>query len=225
MAQAGLKAIELVGGSYRLLLDNWRSWLVALALPLAIDILTRGAFARLYGPQITDLRSLEQAIDGAFLFRLLALMVVTILAITLFSVSWHRLALLGRSPRLLPPIGANHVRFASASLTLVVLAVLIGQLVVVVALMGGSARLFVLLLAILTVILFLRWSMVFPAAALGERLSFAQSWRMTKGSTLTLFWALLLSMAPILFLGLVAGAVLGLLFSGSAAAPRGDSAV
>lgn len=220
MAQAGLQATELVREAYRLLLGDWRRWLVALALPLAIDVLVRGTFAAVYGPQIADLGSLQRVADGTFLLRVLAVLLAGIIAVTLFAVSWHRFALLGAAPALLPAVGADHVRFLLLALALLFFGGFVMQMALALAVTGGSVYTFLALGLVVVAMVYLRFGMVFPATALGRRLRLSQSWAITKGQTLVLFWAHLLGMVPLIVLGLLVSFLMGALVAGMQGTPR-----
>lgn len=220
---AGFRAGELVVESYRTLGKHWRDCLVALALPSVIDTLVRGAFMReieaMQQQEMTTEQVLEQMVGEDSLFRLVAMLLVNVIAITLFAVSWHRLSLLGEKPRLLPRIGSEHMRFAFLSLALIFATTLIALSGVTLA-ASATAGLVVLFAMILVVVIYLKLSMMFPAAALDQPCTVAQSWRMTKGSAFTLFWALVLGIIPMFFalmlLGMIIASVIAGLLAGSA---------
>ncbi len=220
---APLRAVELVTESFRTLGKHWRDCLVALAVPSVIDTLVRGAFTQeiqaMQQQAMTTEQVLEQLVGEDNLLRLVAMLLVNIIAITLFAVSWHRLSLLGERPRLLPRIGSEHMRFALLSLALIFVTTLLALSGATLA--ASAAAGFVILIAlILVVVIYLKLSMMFPAAALDVPCSVAQSWSMTKGSTLTLFWAIVLGSIPMLLIlmivGMVISQVIGALFSGTA---------
>ncbi|MEO1191595.1 MAG: hypothetical protein AAFY02_07555 [Pseudomonadota bacterium] len=200
----------LVGDAYRLLFTRWRAWIIAMTLPALLDVLVRVAFQQAYRPPLFSPRSLTETTDLHFLLHSLALMLTSVITSTLFAVTWHRVSLIGPSARayLMPQVGPEHLRFAGASLLLIAITVAIFRLGGLIVQSGGTGGLIVLLGLVICATLYLRWSLVFPAAAIGAPCSFAQSWRLTKGAGLTLFWSLLLGVIPIIIGALAAGGVL-----------------
>ncbi len=218
MAQLGqqqpkMKATELVVEAYRLWFDNLRLWLVALTIPALIDILVRFGFMQAYSAQFQEAQNLEEVLNQAFVVRALAMLVASVIASTLFAVAWHRFSLLGSNeqPTLVPRIGPQHVRFALLTLLLALIGVGLIRLSFALAMSGGGG-IAAMLAAILVVILFLRWSMLFPGAAIGAEVTFGSSWAMTKGCAFTLFWAFVLCLLPMM----MATVVIELLLSGLA---------
>ncbi len=209
---APFRMAELVVESYRLLFQNWRNCLVALALPAAIDTLVRAAFtqnldAMRQQQTMTSEQALEQLMGEESVLRMVAMLVVNVIAITLFAVSWHRLSLLGEKPRLVPKIGSEHTRFAWLSLALIFGTTVIALSGVTLA-FAGPAGLVVLFAFIAIVVVYVKLSMMFPAAALDAPCSMGDSWRMTKGTSLSLFWAIVLGSFPILLVLLLVSVIL-----------------
>ncbi|GAB5467735.1 MAG: hypothetical protein Kilf2KO_07650 [Rhodospirillales bacterium] len=201
-----LKARELVGDSYRLWFRNWTLWLVALALPAAIDVVVRATFQQTYMPRLQGSQDVYSTVtEGQFLLRSFAMLVTSVITSTLFAVSWHRLSLLGAKTRLFPTIGPQHMRFALVSLVLIAITVAIVRLGGLLAQTGGTTGLVVLLSLVLSCILYLRWSMAFPAAAIGAPSGFVASWRLTRGAAFKLFWAIVLGLIPVVVASLVIG--------------------
>lgn len=148
----------------------------------------------------------------------LVVMGAMILAITiLFNVFWFRYLLLGRQGALKLTLAAfNHafwrtlvrivaVGLATATLffVLAVLFVSLGSFVGQVhELLGEVLAVAAMLLAYLLPFAYMvRLSLVFPACAVDERLSFSASWSVTRGSTWRLIGALLLFDVPFLIVG------------------------
>lgn len=209
---APIRVGELIVESYRLLFNNWRACLVALALPALINTLVTGALVEDAPPAqqgaISSEQAVEQLVGEENLLRMLAMLVVNVIATTLFAVSWHRLALLGEKPRPIPRVGSEHMRFAWLSLALMFVTTLITLSGATLA-VSGAAGLAVLLAVVLVVVIYLKLSMMFPAAALDTKCSVARSWSMTKGSAFKLFWAILAAVIP----AAITLGVLGLIFS------------
>ncbi len=177
-----------------------------------IDVLVRIGFLQTYSAQFQDAQNLDEILNQAFVVRAVAMLVASVIASTLFAVAWHRLSLLGpgEQPTLVPRIGAQHVRFALFTLLLALIGVGIIRLSFSLALSGGGGFV-ALLAAILAITLFLRWSMLFPAAAIGAEATFGSSWAMTRGCAFTLFWAFLLGLLPMM----IATVVVEMLLSGT----------
>ncbi len=211
-----LRAMELVKGSYRILLARWRDCLAALTLPAVIDTLVRIALARQVesmGQQVGSQQELvAEILTEENLIRMLAMLVVNVVALTLFAVSWHRLTLVGERPRVVPAVGGEHVRFALLSLALIFITTLITLAGVRLA-AGTAAGIILLLALIIAVLVYLKLSMLFPAAALDVKMSPGQSWAMTRGSTLTLFWAVVLGSIPAYFVLMIVATLVGILLA------------
>ncbi len=220
---APLRAVELVTQSFRILRVNWRAWLVALAIPSIIDVLVQAAFVQkveTLKQRSADTDTVLESLSGEEnLLRLLAMLLVNVIALTLFAVSWHRLTLLGEKPRILPRVGSEHMRFATLSLVLIFVTTLITLSGVGIA-ASGAVGIAALLAVIAVVVVYLRLSMMFPAAAIDAPSSMAASWAMTKGSALTLFWAVVLGTIPMILISLIvlslAGIVISAIFQGAA---------
>lgn len=211
-----LRAMELVKGSYGTLMARWRECLAALALPAVIDTLVRIALARQVesmGQQVGNQQELvAEILTEANLIRMLAMLVVNVIALTLFAVSWHRLTLVGERPRILPAVGGEHVRFALLSLALIFITTLITLAGVRLA-AGTAAGIILLLALIVAVLVYLKLSMLFPAAALDVKMSPGESWAMTRGSTLTLFWAVVLGSIPAYFVLMIVATLVGIVLA------------
>lgn len=119
------------------------------------------------------------------------------------AVGWHRL-LLEAKPVAAPYLALDRSVLRYAACSLVVAAwwegwtllarvnpALVDHLSVAVGFMLAT-----LLLAILVG----RCSLIFPAVAVGARLSLAQSWRLTRGNTFRIFWGSLLTLLPTIIL-------------------------
>ncbi len=223
-SQPSLGAVALVAGSYRTLRAKWRDCAVALALPSLIDTLVRGAIVqkaeRLQVRSNDPEEILQALVSEANLLRLLAMLLVNVIAITLFAVSWHRLALLGERPRFLPQVGPEHVRFALLSLVLIFITTMIALSGAILA-ASTTAWVVLVLTFIALVVVYLKLSLLFPAAALDARMSLGESWSRTRGATLTLFWAVVLGCLPayllLMIVSLTLSSLIHALFQGSAA--------
>jgi len=141
---------------------------------------------------------LETFLGDEMLLRFLALVAVNIIAMTLFAVSWHRLALLGERPRLIPEVRSEHIRFALVAFALVfgLSSILMVGFAFTLVQPAGMATILALILALLV---YIKLSMLLPAAAVGVPCRIQDAWRMTSGQVLPLFWASLLALLPIIF--------------------------
>ncbi len=195
-----LPILDILGEAWRLLLNQPGAWFRAMIVPLAIELTVTIAFLSLYGPQLAAMAlGSPGQVEGATLVRMLGMQLCLLIAYVLFAVSWHRFALLGpgEAPRPLPSVQGRHVRFL---LTTVGLSLLIGLLVAiplfVVAALNIRSVLVLVGVAILFVVLFVRWQLVFPAIAIERPLSFGAAWQATRGNGLRLFWIFLLAVLP-----------------------------
>lgn len=145
-----------------------------------------------------------------------------------FLAAWHRMTLLG------PGNARGVIGYAYRGaerrflgfLLLAYLFFLVGSLVggLVIArstVAGGGgdqgtvllAIVFSLALTIALMVVILRWSMVFPAAAVGERLGFAGSWQLTRGNGWRVFATFICIALPYFLLAVAVVLALGLEFS------------
>ena len=200
-----LSAIQLVKEAYRGWNANRGAWLTALALPAAIDVVANAAFWHHTTSLVDQVQQgtgqeagLESLLGGEMLLRVLALTAVKIIAMTLFAVSWHRLALLGERPRLIPEVRSEHIRFALVVFALGLCLSSIMSIGFLFTLLppAGMATILALILALLV---YVKLSMLLPAAAVGVPCRIQDAWQMTSGQVLTLFWASLLALLPIIF--------------------------
>ena len=219
-----LSAIQLVKEAYRGWSANRGAWLIALALPAAIDVVVNAAFWRHTASLVDQVQQgtdreadletlhLETFLGDEMLLRFLALVAVNIIAMTLFAVSWHRLALLGERPRLIPEVRSEHIRFALVAFALVfgLSSILMVGFAFTLVQPAGMATILALILALLV---YIKLSMLLPAAAVGVPCRIQDAWRMTSGQVLPLFWASLLALLPILMV-LLSGALPGLFGEG-----------
>lgn len=149
---------------------------------------------------------LEQNMDGLMLLRFLAMQVALMISYVIFAVTWHRYALLGREapPTLVPSVQRRHMRFLLISIGIsVILGLLFGLFVTVIGLLRIQSSLVIILALVALGAIFVRWQMIFPAIAIDRSLSLANSWRLTRGQGIRLFWALLLSALPFVLSGFV----------------------
>ncbi len=125
---------------------------------------------------------------------------------TLFAVSWHRTVLLGQatSAPLVPVWQSRHWRFLGY--TLIITAISYGFTMLYVPLLSplvadGSTvglwqPLLLMFLLLFGTYVILRLSFVFPAVAVDESYSFADSWRHTRNQGLRLMAAMFLTLLP-----------------------------
>lgn len=190
------------------------TWITVASIPLLLNAVVIGVFHAIGGGQ-------PGGVFGDFLRNLLTL------AINVpFLTAWHRMTLLGPDNAR----GAIGYAYRGAErrylgmLLLVFLFYLVGSLVggliiaqLAMAAAGAGAVLLAvglsLALTIALLIVILRWSMVFPAAAVGERLDFAGSRRLTQGNGWRLLAIFVCVALPFLLSGVALVLMLGLEFA------------
>lgn len=192
------------------------TWITVASIPLLLNAVVIGVFHAIGGGQ-------PGGVFGDFLRNLLTL------AINVpFLTAWHRMTLLGPDNAR----GAIGYAYRGAErrylgmLLLVFLFYLVGslvggliiaQLAMAAAGAGAAAVLLAvglsLALTIALLIVILRWSMVFPAAAVGERLDFAGSRRLTQGNGWRLLAIFVCVALPFLLSGVALVLMLGLEFA------------
>ena len=152
---------------------------------------------------------------GGNVFLSLILTVFSFVPYTLFGVAWHRLTLLGPTygaPQVFPSWQRRHWQFLSYVIAITTLAWVLVLLVG--ALIGGagsgfdqSSPLAAVLTSwfVLAAVLYavLRFSFVFPAAAVDEAYGLRDSWSHTRGQVMRLFAILLVTALPVMFLLLI----------------------
>jgi hypothetical protein len=140
------------------------------------------------------------------------------------AVAWHRFSLLGERPQtLIPPLKLS--LFAPYLKKSIVLAfVMFGALLplsigisFVVVILGPLALVAVIFAGVIVYYIFLRLSLILPAAALGRSLSLTEAWRASEGCKDTLLQVAVLSVVLTGLLQVVAilagGGIIGLLVS------------
>lgn len=199
-----LRASQLAGSAFATWFGSFADWLRAIAFPLAILFLVYFVLWQFLQSQSLEEIS-QQSMAGSF--RDTATVTVNTIFFTLLGVTWHRYALLGERPRLLPTLGMPHLRYILWLLIIGLLLFL--TFAVIAALVAGSlARGGMPLPAgVLAVVgfsgllyLFGRVSPMFPAFAVGDRLSLLGAWRLTRGHGLAIFFGYLLVLVPLFFL-------------------------
>lgn len=144
-----------------------------------------------------------------------------------FLAAWHRMTLLGPG-NARGVIGYSYRGAERRFLGFLLLAYLfflvgslVGGLIIAQSTVAGGGDQGTVLLAIILslaltialVIVILRWSMVFPAAAVGERLGFAGSWQLTRGNGWRVFAIFICIALPYMLVGVAVVLALGLKFS------------
>lgn len=151
------------------------------------------------------------------------LMIAGFVPYTLFGVAWHRLTLLGPAhgaPATFPSWRPRHLRFLGyvmVATALVYVATIPATIMLAWvehqagAAHGASVFMIVVALAAVFGLLYvlLRFSFVFPAVAVDERYTLANSWAHTRGQALRLFATLTATALPMLVLIWAVGAVFG----------------
>lgn len=202
-----LSAWRLTGDAYDIWFASLGQWLKAAALPLALTLLLDFALRHSQlqaggpGPFVGGLRPVLWTIVEAIIY-------------TLLGVAWHRWAILSERPRLLPPITGQHLRFLAWALALTFLTQFAwGSVFQIFLALSELSRGMIVLGAIGGVVVSLyflsRVSLLYPAAALGDRLGLLGAWEMTRKQGWALFWAFVLVCIPMVLGFLLFGAVLG----------------
>jgi hypothetical protein len=197
-----LPILEIAKDSLQLLVRHPLAFLAAMLVPLVIELLATWAFWKTYGPEMVQLAMSgggELAQPGIFVFRLFLLLLVLLIAYSLFAVSWHRFALLGpeQRPRLLPAVQGRHIRFLLMTYGISFLIGLIAFLLIIpLGLLKVQSQIVFILLGLGLVLIFTRWQLAFPAIAVDRPLGLGGAWRASRGQTLRLFWLLLIVAIP-----------------------------
>jgi len=195
-----LSAGTLFSSAYGQWFGNVGAWLTAVALPLVISLAIYYGYWEIFSAQSLNELSQQNAGQG---FRDFLANIVQIIAFTLFAVSWHRLLVLGEAPKLLPPIGGDHVRFLLWSIgvgliiglpavLLIALAASLGAQSAAVGVVVGFAAVLV------AVYVGCRLCVLFPSIAVGRSLGLIGAWRMTAGHGSAIFFASILVSLPFL---------------------------
>lgn len=205
-----LSAWRLAGDGYDLWFGSFGLWLRAAALPFVLLILIDYAMLR----SLAEARQAGGPEPLAHDLRVALGIVVDAIIYTLLGVSWHRWALLSERPRLLPAIGSEHLRFMAWALALMFLsqfaAGTVMSLVLAIASQSFNAILAGALAAFIVSLYFIaRMSVIYPAAALGQRLGLLGAWQMTRKQGWALFWAYILVCIPLIAIFLLLGAFFG----------------
>ena len=194
------------------------TWIAVASIPLLLNAVLIGGFYAVGDGQ-------RGGIFADFLRNLLALAIYVP-----FLSAWHRMTLLG------PDNARGVIGYAYRGaerrflgfLLLAYLFFLLGSilgsaLIVPLVLTGGEGPGAVMLAVVLSLALtavlayvILRWSMVFPAISVGERLGFAGSWRLTRGHGGRIFLTTVLIFLPLFA---VAAAVISIVGLGTALGP------
>lgn len=139
-----------------------------------------------------------------------------------FLAAWHRMTLLG--PQRAQGVVAYAYRGAEKrflGFLMMIYLFFLGGMILAPALLvplaagRGEGAVLLLMLGLFATLIALtvvglRWSMVFPAAAVGERIGLARSWQLTRGNGLRLYAVMLGAFLPLIGLGVVMVLVLGL---------------
>ncbi len=201
---ARLRASQLAGSAFASWFGQLGEWLKAILLPLALLYLVYfGIWHLLVTQSLEELAQRGQA-DS---LRETASLVVNMIVLTLFAVTWHRRILMGETVRLIPAVGAAHVRYLLWLLILGLLVFLFSSAIAALAaksMASGSMPLQAGIIAVLgfSIILFFlaRVSPLFAALAMGQRASLLEAWRKTSGQGFALFFGYLLVLLPVFFL-------------------------
>ncbi len=211
-----LPVFEVVGETYGSFFRNLRYLPQAALLPVVLSV-------PLYwvSLQSTKQMMIDPSAAASFLLWSIPINLAFFAIFMLFYASWYRLCLMGPDagrPPWFPLPKRRHWRLLGYSLLMIAIylaiamfggipvligAVLTGALTTTGAepeLSGGGVSLlglWVIFLFVLAIFTLLRLSFVFPAAAVDEDYALRHSWGHTKGQTLRLFVALLMTCLPV----------------------------
>jgi len=208
--------------AYRRTLANLPHFPAAAALPTVLTVILNIFWIRM---AVETLAAPERGNP----ILLVALVLLGNCPYILFAVAWFRLVLLGEAraqPRLFSGWKLRHWRslryvFAMFGIAMVAGMVATTLLTLVVALFYGAEALaaeggvgegfflLAMLASLIIMIAMLRFSFVFPAAAVDETYGLAMSWRHTKGQALRLFVASLLIAMPFVVVTSLVGGLFG----------------
>ncbi len=202
-----LRPAQLAGVAFSAWFGGLADWLKAVALPLALLYLVYYGIWHYLTSQSPE--ELRQSDEGGN-FRQTALLIVNMIVLTLFAVAWHRRILLGETPRFLPLVSGQHVRYLLWLLILGVLLFLFSAALtafVAGTMLSGGGGLQAGVVSVLgfASILYLlgRISPLFAGLAVDERIGLAAAWRLTRGQGMALFFGYLLILLPVFFLSAV----------------------
>ena len=197
-----LPILAIAKDALELLVRHPLAFLAALVVPLVIELAATWAFWTTYGPEMAKLAMSgggELAQPGIFFLRLFLLLLVLLIAYSLFAVAWHRFALLGpgQAPRILPAVQGRHMRFLLMTYGVSFLIALIAFLLIIpLGLLKVQSQIVFILLGLGLVLIFTRWQLAFPAIAVDQPLGLGGAWRASRGQTLRLFWLFLIVVVP-----------------------------
>ncbi|MDJ0608642.1 MAG: hypothetical protein QNJ67_06665 [Kiloniellales bacterium] len=189
-----LPVLATVAAAYRAFFTGLAGFARAAFLPFGLSVASTVAFAYL-----------SDAPLAGFLFWLVAVSVPC----TLFGVAWYRLLLLGSGaarPAPVPAWRTRHWRFLGWMLLLLLLlaaqvAVLFTLSLMATGLPKAAVLLVELVLLLVVLVVALRLSLVFPAAAVDVRYGLTQAWRHTRRQGLRLLAAAVLGLFPFVLVG------------------------
>lgn len=192
-----MKALQILLHSIRMVFGNIQPliqlvWLpVGLYIPLAVYISQQFTPILMGAATVEDIAMVVLAFLGSVLLFVWAV------------VNWHRFVLLEEYPsgwvnlpdmsRVLPYIGMSILLSILAFLVMMCAGFVSGFLRVLVS---DLAAITILVIgAMITLVVFMRCSLVLPAAAIGQKLSVVQAWAKTRGATGVFFLVIVISMA------------------------------
>lgn len=151
-----------------------------------------------------------------------AISIVGFVAMIPMITAWHRLVILGHDhpkARISYSIQNTEWSYLWKAVLFILLCFLFMLPAIIVPIVIGlamssmsgfhAALIIVVILAMLPIYAFiLRASLVFPAAAIGNSLGFRESWRLTKGNTWRVIFAIILAALPTTVVGMIVSIVL-----------------
>lgn len=193
-------------------------WTLAQTLrPLAVFIViwTAGGVALvLLAPFVVSLAAGDlsggEPVAAEFPFEAATEGVVFLAAMICLSISWHRFIILKEAPgRLLPPSTEIAWRYTWRSLALMVPDLIAASIIIATDFawtsgesVSAESDMMINVASALLTAATARIQLALSACAVGDRMGFIASWRLTRGSTWPLFWGMLICQLPIQLLDL-----------------------
>ena len=190
-----LPVLGTVADAYAFVRENWRDFLLLASLPVAIGAIAETLLPTFFVPGAEI--PVDSDVAGGVRPNLVAAVgaLVALVLYVMFAVAWHRRFLsleqttVGAALRWGPRQMRFLARFVTLALVMIAAGLLFGGSLTVgaVAATGsgtGPLRLIALFGVLVGVVLmYSRLLLIFPAAALDEKMSLVDSWRLTRGNS------------------------------------------
>lgn len=199
---------------------------------MSVMALFRGAYRAVFGQGLLALKAMVIPLCAVIVISFGSLLLgdfgaigdvtSTLLAwlpFVLLGICWSRWLLLGEAPtKLTAALGARRFLLSLIYSVLILLAVVAVVVLVTIIVARNSDSIYFVAFMALVAFFAACWPasrlcLVFPAAAIDEGLSLAESWRMTEGQGSRLFFAAFLTVFPLLVVSALAALVMVWLFA------------